>query len=124
MLSNAVKYTQAGGEVKINISILGKDESFGDKKITEESLAFSVSDSGMGIPLNQQEKIFSKLFRADNARESETEGTGLGLYIIRSIIDQSRGDVWFKSEEGKGTTFYVTFPSSGMKKKEGTKKLD
>ncbi len=124
LLSNAVKYTQAGGEVKINISILGKDESFGDKKITEESLAFSVSDSGMGIPLNQQEKIFSKLFRADNARESETEGTGLGLYIIRSIIDQSGGDVWFKSEEGKGTTFYVTFPSSGMKKKEGTKKLD
>jgi signal transduction histidine kinase len=64
------------------------------------------------------------MFRADNAREAETEGTGLGLYIIKSIIDQSDGNVWFESEVGKGTTFYVIFPLSGMKKKEGSKILD
>ena len=78
----------------------------------------------MGIPSNQKEKIFLKLFRADNARESETEGTGLGLYIVKSIIDQSGGCIWFNSEENKGTTFYIVLPLSGMKKKEGTKKLD
>lgn len=83
-----------------------------------------VSDSGMGIPNSEKEKIFSKLFRAENARQSETEGTGLGLYIIKSIIDQSGGEVWFDSEEGKGTKFYISFPISGMKKKEGFKNLD
>ena len=124
LLSNAVKYTQPSGNIKIDISVLKKDESFGGIIIKEESLAFLVSDTGMGIPSNQKEKIFSKLFRADNARESETEGTGLGLYIIKSIVDQSGGEIWFQSEEKKGTTFYVIFPINGMKKKEGTKKLD
>jgi signal transduction histidine kinase len=124
LLSNAVKYTKKGGLVKVNISILKKGEIFGEKIVDEEKLAFLILDSGMGIPFNQHEKIFTKLFRADNARESETEGTGLGLYIIKSIIDQSGGEVWFTSEEDKGTKFYVTFPATGMKKKEGTKKLD
>ena len=124
LLSNAVKYNSTNGLVKITISIIKKDESFGEKITEEDSLAFSVSDSGIGITNNQQEKIFSKLFRADNARESDAEGTGLGLYIVKSIIDQSGGKVWFNSVEGKGTTFYIVFPLDGMKKKEGTKKLD
>ncbi|MFA6354849.1 MAG: ATP-binding protein [Candidatus Paceibacterota bacterium] len=124
LLSNAVKYTGEGGSVKVNISILDKDHLFGGKVLDKKSLAFSVSDSGIGIPENQKDKMFLKLFRADNARESETEGTGLGLYIIKSIIDQSGGMVWFDSEEGKGSTFYVVFPETGMKKKEGTRKLD
>ncbi len=124
LLSNAVKYTLKDGIIKINISVLVKEEIFGQKGFNEEKLAISISDSGMGIPKNQQEKVFTKLFRADNARESETEGTGLGLYIIKSIVDQSGGEIWFSSEENKGTKFYVVFPITGMKKKEGTKKLD
>ncbi len=124
LLSNAVKYTEPKCSVKIEISTMNGGDTFGNKILDGESLVFSVSDSGIGIPTDQQDKIFSKLFRADNARESETEGTGLGLYIIKSIIDQSGGSVWFKSEEDRGTTFYVSFPISGMKKKEGTKKLD
>jgi PAS domain S-box-containing protein len=124
LLSNAVKYTKEEGFIKVDISIFSKDQIFGDKKIEEESLGILIQDSGIGIPLIQQEKMFSKLFRADNARESETEGTGLGLYIIKSIVDQSGGEIWFKSEENVGTTFYVIFPKMGMKKKEGSRKLD
>lgn len=124
LLSNAVKYTLPKGDVGIQINILKKGAAVDGKKLNQDSLTIVVSDSGMGIPSNQKDKIFSKLFRADNARESEAEGTGLGLYIVKSIVDQSGGEIWFESEEKKGTTFYVTFPLSGMKKKEGSKKLD
>ena len=117
LLSNAVKYTSPYGKVKLELIKVNNGDIFGDRVINEESLAFSVTDSGMGIPERQQDKIFSKLFRADNAKESETEGTGLGLYVIKSIVDQSGGQVWFKSEENKGTTFYVVFPITGMKMK-------
>lgn len=112
LLSNAVKYTPEAGSVTVSSTSKGED------------LIFSVADSGMGIPASQKDKIFSKLFRADNARESDSEGTGLGLYIVKSVIEQSGGKVWFESVESKGSTFYVSLPLSGMKKKEGTKKLD
>lgn len=122
LLSNAVKYTSQEGKVELNIKYVKGGETFGEKIMIGDYLTFIVSDSGIGIPINQQNKMFSKLFRADNARESETEGTGLGLYIIKSIIDQSGGNVWFKSEEKKGTTFYVIFPIDGMKNKDDIKK--
>ena len=124
LLSNAVKYTPKDGIIKISASFYNRGEIFGEKELENDSFALCVSDSGIGIPENQKEKIFSKLFRADNARESETEGTGLGLYVIKAIVDQSGGFVWFKSEEGKGSTFYIIFSKDGMNKKEGTKKLD
>lgn len=124
LLSNAVKYTPDGGNITVGVSV-GTSGSHVDEKVLEEdSLVFSVADSGIGIPAGQQDKIFSKLFRADNAKESETEGTGLGLYIIKSIVEQSGGAVWFTSKEKQGTKFYVTFPLGGMKAKAGTKKLD
>jgi PAS domain S-box-containing protein len=111
LLSNAVKYTPEGGKVDIQIAKKGRD------------VEMKVLDTGMGIPKRQQSKIFSKLFRADNVKESDTEGTGLGLYIVKSIVEHSGGKVWFESIEKKGTTFYVTLPLKGMKKKEGAKEL-
>ncbi|MBU2229611.1 PAS domain S-box protein [Patescibacteria group bacterium] len=113
ILSNAIKYTPEKGKVIVYI------HQNKNKKVLE----IAVSDTGMGIPKHQQDKIFTKLFRADNVKEQDTEGTGLGLYIVKSIIDHSGGKIWFESEEGKGTTFYVTLPFKGMKKKEGTKEL-
>ncbi|MEE8131683.1 MAG: PAS domain S-box protein [Candidatus Paceibacterota bacterium] len=110
-LSNAVKYTPEKG--KINITI--------EKR--EGDLYVAVADTGYGIPKSQQGKIFSKLFRADNVQGKDVEGNGLGLYIVKSIIDSSGGKVWFESEENKGTTFHITLPLSGMKKKEGVKRL-
>jgi PAS domain S-box-containing protein len=111
LLSNAVKYTSNKGNVTLDI----------EKK--KEKLSIKVSDTGLGIPKGNQEQIFTKLFRADNVRQSETEGTGLGLYIIKSIVENSKGKIWFDSEEGKGTNFYVELPITGMKKKTGIKKL-
>ena len=118
LLSNAVKYTSIKGTIKIYIAKLNRGSNFGGQVMNEDNLVFSVEDSGMGIPIYQQDRIFQKLFRADNAKESETEGTGLGLYVIKSIVDKGGGEIWFKSEENKGTTFYITFPGSGMKMKE------
>lgn len=123
LLSNAVKYTPDNGKVSISIELINAGEDFGGKEAKEKNFAVAVSDTGYGITASQQDKIFSKLFRADNAREKDTEGTGLGLYIVKSIVDLSGGSIWFKSEEDKGTTFYVILPIGGMKRKEGTKKL-
>ena len=112
ILSNAVKYTPEGGKIEISLSL-----------DNQKNILLKISDTGYGIPKNQQDKIFTKLFRADNVREKDTEGTGLGLYIVKSIIDNSKGKIWFTSEENKGTTFFVSIPITGMKKKEGTKTL-
>jgi PAS domain S-box-containing protein len=111
LLSNAMKYTPKGGSVALSLT---KDT---------ESMLIKVSDSGVGIPANVQDKIFTKLFRADNARVVESEGTGLGLYIIKSIIERGGGRTWFVSEENKGTTFFVEIPLSGMKSIQGAKDL-
>ncbi len=118
LISNSIKYTKPNGSAKIYLGARTKGQNFGAHDLSEDCLVFSVEDSGMGIPSHQQEMIFRKLFRADNAKESETEGTGLGLYIIKSIIDKAGGQIWFNSEEDKGTTFFVTFPISGMQMKE------
>ena len=123
LLSNAVKYTPASRNISIRVAPLAAGKKFGGKTLERDSITIKVQDSGIGIPLAQQRKIFSKLFRADNARAGEAEGTGLGLYIVKSILDASNGLVWFESKEGTGSTFYVTLPKEGMKPKSGTKKL-
>ncbi|HEY4477977.1 MAG TPA: ATP-binding protein [Candidatus Paceibacterota bacterium] len=111
LLSNAVKYTHDKGAVKIAVI---KKEDF---------ILIKVSDNGIGIPKSQQEKIFTKLFRADNVKGQDVEGTGLGLYIIKSIVEESGGSISFESEENEGTTFTVALPIGGMKKKEGSREL-
>jgi len=98
---------------------VNKGEALGGKVFAENSFVVVVSDTGYGIPKNQQNKLFTKFFRADNAREKQPDGTGLGLYIVKSILDNSGGSVWFTSEENKGTTFYVVIPMTGMKAKIG-----
>lgn len=117
-LTNAIKYTPEKG--KINLSITTQKA---EGKIKEDSIIIAVKDNGYGIPAKQQNKIFQKLFRADNIMTKDTEGTGLGLYIVKSIAEQSDGLAWFDSEENKGTTFFASIPLRGMVKKEGTKEL-
>ncbi|MFA6028032.1 MAG: PAS domain-containing sensor histidine kinase [Patescibacteria group bacterium] len=111
LLSNAVKYTPEKGNISVAISKKGKD------------ILIMVKDTGYGIPKSQQGQIYNKLFRADNVRAKDTEGTGLGLYIVKAIVDQAQGKIWFDSEENKGTAFYVSLPIKGMVKKAGTKAL-
>lgn len=115
LLSNAIKYTPKNGRVTLDIHAVQAGETIGGKAATEPSMVFIVSDTGCGIPENQQHKIFTKLFRADNVRQLDTTGTGLGLYITKTIIDHSGGKIWFASEENRGTAFYATFPLGGMK---------
>ena len=111
-LSNSVKYTQPEGRITVEI------------RTEEDSLYIRVSDNGYGIPKHQQTKIFEKLFRADNVRQKDTEGTGLGMYIVKAIVESSGGKIWFESEENKGTTFHVILPLSGMSKKSGMRGLN
>ncbi len=111
-LSNSVKYTQPGGHIIAEITTQGND------------LYIRVSDNGYGIPKAQQGKIFEKLFRADNVRQKDTEGTGLGMYIVKAIVESSNGKIWFDSDENQGTTFHVTLPMTGMTKKSGMRGLN
>ncbi|HBM45994.1 MAG: PAS domain S-box [Parcubacteria group bacterium GW2011_GWF2_38_76] len=105
LLTNAVKYTNDEGKISVGVK---KDNS---------SLIISVADTGYGIPENVQSKIFTKMFRADNARANDPDGTGLGLYIVKETIEKTGGKIWFESKENQGTTFYVSIPLEGMKKK-------
>ena len=112
LISNAVKYTSDGG--KVALKILRKNNK----------IEISIKDNGIGIPKKQQDQIFIKLFRADNAKEKNINGTGLGLYIVKSILDNCGGKIWFKSKENKGSTFYVSLPLKGMAERKGTKQLN
>lgn len=104
LLENAIKYTDEDGQVEIRVNIEVSSGYAGDKVRVE------VSDSGIGIPKDQQDQVFSKFFRADNATDKETEGTGVGLHISKRIVEAHNGEITFESEAGQGTTFIVTLP--------------
>jgi signal transduction histidine kinase len=116
LISNAIKYTPEGGKIEIEVNY--------HHNSPKTAYVIKVSDNGYGIPESQKSKIFTKLFRADNVRAMDTEGTGLGLYIVKSILDEAGGSISFDSIEKKGTTFKVTLPSSGMKQKNGDKSIE
>ncbi len=105
LLTNAIKYTLPGGAVELEISH-GRDDG---------KTFIRVADSGIGIPKAAREHIFEKLYRADNAQKTVVDGTGLGLYVIKTIIEKVHGGISFESTEGKGTTFYVTLPNAWAK---------
>lgn len=99
LLENAIRYTPPSGKVTLNVVE------------AEGRVTVSVSDSGIGIPKNEQQYIFKQFFRAANVAQGEgMSGSGLGLFIARSIIEKHNGTIWFESEEGKGTTFKFSIP--------------
>jgi signal transduction histidine kinase len=100
LLSNASKYTSQGGQIVVTVRPAEED---GFIKV-------SVADTGVGIPVEDQPKLFTRFFRAQSAVLTRASGAGLGLYIVRSLIELHGGRIWFESELGKGSTFYVTFP--------------
>jgi len=124
LLSNAIKYSLSKGTINFDILNIKKDKVYGKNLVKKDSILIIVVDQGMGIPIKEQGNIFSKLYRADNAKLIGIQGTGLGLYITKTIIDNVGGNIWFESEENKGTTFFVSLPISGMKARGGTKKLE
>ncbi len=100
LISNAIRYTPEKGTIHIRATHEQKE------------ILIEVRDSGYGIPAGVQDKIFQKFFRADNVRKFVTDGTGLGLYLVQSLVTMLGGRITFLSEENKGTTFSVRFPSS------------
>lgn len=97
LITNALKYTPDGGTVTIRFNA------------DAERNQITVTDTGYGIPASQQSKIFSKQFRADNVKEiSSSQSTGLGLYMVKSLVTSMGGNISFQSEENKGTSFTVT----------------
>ncbi len=118
LVSNAVKYTPEGGEISVRVGVKRKGERIDGTKARMDALCICVSDTGYGIPREYHGKIFTKLFRAENIKEYETEGMGLGLYIVKFIVNRAGGDVWFKSEKGKGSTFFVLLPLDGVCKEK------
>lgn len=107
LVSNAISYSPEGS--KIVLSIFSKNG---------EAVS-SVQDAGIGIPEGEKPHIFDKFYRASNARQVRPDGSGLGLYIVKSIVESSGGKIWFESTVGKGTTFYFSIPLTGMKEKRG-----
>ncbi|MFC1663550.1 ATP-binding protein [Patescibacteria group bacterium] len=101
LVDNAVRYTKVGGTVTVCLRLLKK----------EKEIEFSVKDTGVGISENQQNRVFTKFFRGANAIRMETEGSGLGLFITKNIVEAHGGRIWFESKENKGTTFYFTLPT-------------
>jgi len=98
-IDNAVRYTKGSG--KVAVSIAPKNGG----------LLFSCKDGGVGIPKEDQRHIFQKFFRSSNVLKYQTQGSGLGLYIAKSIIEKSGGKIGFKSEQDKGSTFWFTIPT-------------
>jgi PAS domain S-box-containing protein len=86
----------------------------------ENGFEITVVDNGMGIPLKDHKKIFEKFFRSDNISKIQTTGSGLGLYIVKNILDGAGCGIRFESQEGIGTTFFITIPNTGMKKRIGS----
>jgi len=99
LIVNAIEYNVPSGEVKVVL----------DKK-ADNTLSISVIDSGIGIPIKDQKNLFTKFFRTEKGAANNTEGSGLGLYVVKSYVEGWGGEVSFRSEEGKGSTFTITIP--------------
>ena len=97
-IDNAIYYTPSGGSIGVKL------------QASEHDVTYTVTDTGLGVPAAVQHKLFSKFYRADNARKMRPDGTGLGLFMARKVIIAQGGAIIFKSTEGKGSTFGFSFP--------------
>ena len=107
LVSNAHKYTSEGGKIIVGAEISANQW---DPEGAAQVAHIWVKDNGIGISLEDQQKIFSKFFRSDDQKAREAPGTGLGLNITKSLAEMQGGKIWFESEFRKGTTFHFTIP--------------
>lgn len=97
-IDNAIYYTPAGGSIVVSLTT------------TKQTVEFKVTDTGLGVPKKEQHHLFSKFYRAENAKRARPDGTGLGLFMAKKVIIAQGGAIIFKSQEGKGSTFGFSFP--------------
>lgn len=109
LISNAIKYTPTNGEIEVTVEHEDKD-----------FIITRVKDTGFGIPPEDHANMFQKFYRAKNILQRDTEGSGLGLYFVKVIVEVCGGKIWFDSTENVGTTFYFTLPIKGITPKTGT----
>lgn len=116
LVDNAIHYSQppkGGGEVKVSLGL------------ENENVVFKVIDNGIGVPIAEQKKLFTKMFRANNAKELRPDGTGLGLYLVKRVISDEGGEIIFQSQPGRGSLFGFMLPLSGVPKEmeQASKKI-
>lgn len=102
LIGNAIKYTPQGGNIDISVT----------QASDEQSVQVNIQDHGIGIPLEQQARLFSRFSRASNAAAHGITGTGLGLFLCRELIERHGGHIWLTSEEGQGSTFSFVLPAT------------
>jgi len=100
LINNAIKYNRKGGTVTVGLRALAH----------EKAVELTVADTGMGISATDKDQLFKKFFRSEDAKRVNAAGTGLGLYLTRSIVLAHKGDIAVESKLGEGTTFTVTLP--------------
>jgi signal transduction histidine kinase len=100
MLANAIKFTPVKGK----ISVLSHK--------TDKAVQVDIADTGCGIPKEAQESIFEEFYRVDNPINQQVKGTGLGLALVKHIIEAHKGKIWVKSNSGEGATFSFTLPAA------------
>jgi DNA-binding response OmpR family regulator len=98
LLSNAIKFTPQNGSITAEM------------RVTDTQLQVSVSDTGIGMKPEEQQKVFKEFWQADSSFSRKYEGTGLGLALTKRIVEMHGGSIWFESEYGKGSTFHFTLP--------------
>ncbi len=106
LIDNAIDYTLEGS-VTVNLSEIGK------------AIVFSVTDTGIGIEPDVIDNLFTKFYRASDAVKVRPDGTGIGLYVCKTVVESHHGKVWVESQRGKGTTFFVELPKKQPKLKAG-----
>lgn len=111
LIFNAVKYNHQGGSVEVHIATLPPQNEYAGRTFPETRVIFSVRDTGLGIPTEQQKEVFYKRFHASNISDLQANGAGLGLYIVRKLVHVHQGDIWFSSSE-QGSHFIVALPNS------------
>ncbi len=115
IISNALKYTPIKGKVSIDIKPYCTQSK---RALIKHGTLITIKDTGYGIPIHEQKNIFNKLYRAKNIKNMKVEGTGLGLYIVKTIIDKMGGTIWFSSKVHVGTTFFIVLPHSKDSRKK------
>ena len=109
LIDNAIKYTPDGGVITISAEICSREATEGFNTVPDE-IILSVEDTGIGIPMESQPRVFERFYRVDEGRAREMGGTGLGLAIVKHIVLSHNGRIWLESTLGQGSIFYVAVP--------------